>query len=177
VSLHARPQPAPVCVVRRRAIPVSSLVKMGSWRLPLCTAPRAARFAEPCAQQPQNTSSQLARTRFRIYAAHRRDSDGISLPLHLPPRTRSSTLCVRAFAPLASPLPALHALCHRAVLAGCPRSVERAVMRHCSCRPRALFHAVHTLFNYFRYSRSRCLVHSCLVVGIIYNGNLVITGL
>jgi hypothetical protein len=31
--------PAPVRVVRRRAIPVSSLVEMGSRRLPLCTAP------------------------------------------------------------------------------------------------------------------------------------------
>jgi hypothetical protein len=77
--------PAPMCVVRRRAIPVSSLVEMGSRRLPLCTAPRAARFAEPCAQHPQNTSSQLARTRFRICAARRRwDSDDVCLPLHLP---------------------------------------------------------------------------------------------
>jgi hypothetical protein len=43
----------------------------------------------------------------------------------------------------------------RDVLAGCPRSVERAVVRRCGCRPRALFRVVHTLFNYFRYSRSR----------------------
>jgi hypothetical protein len=147
--------PASVRVVRRRAIPVSSLVEMGSRRLPLCMPPRATQFAEPCAQQPQNTSSQLARTRFHIYVARRRDSDGVWLPLHLPPRTRSSTPCVRAFAPLASPLPALRALCHHVVLAGCPRSVERAVVRRCSCRPRALFHDVHTLFNYFCYSRSR----------------------
>jgi hypothetical protein len=118
-------------------------------------APRMARFAEPCAQHAQNTSLQLARTRFRICVARCRDSDGVRLPLHLPPRTRSSTLCVRAFAPLASPLPALRALCRRAVLAGCPRSVERAVVRRCSCRPRALSRVVHTLFNYFRYSRSR----------------------
>ena len=63
--------------------------------------------------------------------------------------------CVRAFAPLASPLPALRALCHRVVLAGCPRSVERAVVRRCSCCPRALSRVVRMLFNYFRYCRSR----------------------
>jgi hypothetical protein len=52
-------------------------------------------------------------------------------------------------------MPALRVLCHHVVLAGCPRSVERAVVRRCSCRPRALLRAVRTLFNYFRYSRSR----------------------
>jgi hypothetical protein len=124
----------PLCVsfvVEPYSYPRSSRWAAGVY--PYAHPPRVARFAEPCAQQPQNTSSQLVRTRFRIYAARRRDSDGVSLPLHLPPRTRSSTPCVRAFAPLASPLPALRALCHRAVLAGCPRSVEQAVVRRCSC--------------------------------------------
>jgi hypothetical protein len=50
------PSIQPLCasfVVRRLAIPVSSLVEMGSRRLPLCTVPRAARFVEPCVQEPQ----------------------------------------------------------------------------------------------------------------------------
>jgi hypothetical protein len=148
----------PLCasfVVEPYTYPRSSRWAAGIYLYAPPPPPRATRFAEPCAQQPQNTSSQLARTRFRIYVARRQDSDGVWLPLHLPPRTCSSTPCVRAFAPLASPLSALHALCHRVVLVGCSRSVERAVVRRCSCRPHALFHAVHTLFNYFRYSRSR----------------------
>jgi hypothetical protein len=158
VSLHALTQPSPCA---RRSSSSHTRIHARRGEQPATTSrpppppPRATRFAEPCAQQPQNTSSQLARTRFRIYVARRQDSDGVWLPLHLPPRTCSSTPCVRAFAPLASPLSALHALCHRVVLVGCSRSVERAVVRRCSCRPHALFHAVHTLFNYFRYSRSR----------------------
>jgi hypothetical protein len=154
-SCPARPQPS-LCARRSSSSHTRILARRDGQQAstPMHAPPRATQFAEPCAQQPQNTSSQLARTRFHIYVACRRDSDGVWLPLHLPPRTRSSTPCVRAFAPLASPLPALRALCHRVVLAGCPRSVERAVVRRCSCRPRALFHDVHTLFNYFCYSRS-----------------------
>jgi hypothetical protein len=99
MSLHCvcacAPSTQPLHVVRRQAIPISSPVEMGSKRLPLCTAPRAARFVEMCAQQPQNTSSQLARTCFRICATRRRDSNGVRLPLRLSPRTHLSTPCVR----------------------------------------------------------------------------------
>jgi hypothetical protein len=141
MSLHARPRPSPyarrsssshTCILARRDGQQASN--------PMHAPPRGVICRTVCATAPKQ-SSQLARTRFRICAARRWDSDGVRLPLHLPLeliRLPPPLPRVRAFVSLASPLPALRALCRCAVLAGCPRSVEQAVVRRCSCRPCAL---------------------------------------
>jgi hypothetical protein len=162
------PSIQPLCasfVVRRLAILVPSLVELGSTRLPPRTAP--ARHNSPNRSRSSPKRVLAERTRFRICAAHHLGSDGVRLPFHLPPRTRSSTPCVRAFAPLASSLPTLRARCRHVVLVVCPRSNEHVVVRHCSHRPHALFRVVRALFNYFHYGRSRQLVISYLVVGYL----------
>jgi hypothetical protein len=50
---------------------------------PMHGPPRSVICRTVCATAPKQ-SSQLARTRFRICAARRWDSDGVRLPLHLP---------------------------------------------------------------------------------------------